>query len=52
MKNRADNIIDLINILRVCNNPKNSLPGKFLLKKDIFEYFNFVDDIRLKDKGV
>ncbi len=25
MKNRADNIIDLINILRVCNNPKNKL---------------------------
>lgn len=23
MKNKADNIIDLINILRVVNNPKN-----------------------------
>ena len=25
MKNRADNIIDLLNILRVCNNPNNKL---------------------------
>ena len=34
MKNRADNIIDLINILRLANNPNNYL----ISKNDIFEY--------------
>jgi hypothetical protein len=34
MKNKADNIIDLINILRVCTNPNNVL----LQKSDIFSY--------------
>ena len=34
MKNRADNIVDLINILRVANNKNNVL----LNKSDVFEY--------------
>ncbi len=34
MKNRADNFIDLLNILRVCNDPNN----KTISKYDIFEY--------------
>ena len=34
MKNRADNIIDLINILRLSNNRNN----KLISKTDIFEY--------------
>ena len=48
MKNRADNIIDLLNILRVCNNKNN----KLITKNEIFDYFNYVDSIRLKDKGI
>lgn len=48
MKNRADNIIDLINILRACNNPTN----KLITKTDIFEYKQYVDDIRIKDEGI
>ena len=39
MKNKADNIIDLINILRVCNNPNN----KLIQKSEIFEYGKYVD---------
>ena len=34
MKNRADNIVDLLNILRVCNNSKNTI----INKSDIFQY--------------
>ncbi len=45
MKNKADNIIDLINILRVCNNSQN----KLLLKSEIFEYKDYVDQIRIKN---
>ncbi len=47
MKNRADNLIDLINILRACNNPNNYL----VKKSDIFDYFGHVDEIRLNENG-
>ena len=47
MKNRADNIIDLLNILRASNNPKN----KLISKAEIFDYGKYVDDIRIKESG-
>jgi len=39
MKNRADNIIDLLNLLRCVGN-KNY---KNIEKKDIFEYGKYID---------
>jgi hypothetical protein len=45
MKNRADNIIDLLNILRVTNDKD----AKLIEKDDFFLYKNYVDEIRFND---
>lgn len=47
MKNKADNIIDILNLLRCVGNKDY----KNIEKKDLFDYGKYIDQIRLKENG-
>ncbi len=47
MKNRVDDIIDIINILRLAQNANN----RILNTKEIFDVSGHVDDIKFKPNG-
>ena len=47
MKNRADNIIDILNLLRCIGKPNYVN----IDKKEIFSYGKYIDNIRFKDGG-
>jgi hypothetical protein len=45
MKNRADNIVDILNILRCIGNSNYEL----IQKKEIFDYGKYIDSIRISE---
>ena len=48
MKNRVDDIVDIINILRLAQNPHNEI----INAKDIFDITGYVDEIQFKPGGM
>ena len=48
MKNRADNIVDILNLLRCVGNENYEL----IEKKSIFSYGKYIDDVRIHEDGI